>query len=212
MQCGPVRCRIKDSKQESMNCSVIVRKTEFTCKWDENSRIHDIWTLLANDEKRNRMIFNDVIDAVKQGRFPLILTERREHLELLAGMLRDNLEHLAVLHGGVKRKDRIRILELLKNTSSSKKSILATGKYLGEGFDSPRLDTLFITMPVSFKGKLVQYAGRLYRKHPGKKNIQIYDYVDTGVPVLGNMFRRRMKTYKTLGYAIEEKQENVLFL
>ncbi len=211
MQCGPVRCIIKDSEEEVINCSVIVRKTGFTCKWDENSRIHDIWPLLVNDEKRNLMIVNDVMDAIKQGRYPLVLTERREHLKLLSDMLKDNIKHLAVLHGGIKKKERVRMLELLKTPSIGEKAILATGKYLGEGFDNTGLDTLFITMPVSFKGKLVQYTGRLRRKHPGKKNIQIYDYVDTGVPVLGNMFRRRMKTYKTLGYTIEEKQENVLF-
>jgi superfamily II DNA or RNA helicase len=212
MQCGPIRCRIKDSEDAALNCAVIVRKTGFACKWDENSRIQDIWPLLVNDKKRNRMIVDDIIDAIKQERFPLILTERREHLQLLSDMLKDNVKHLAVLHGGIKKKDRIRTMELLEAGSSRGKAILATGKYLGEGFDNTGLDTLFITMPVSFKGKLVQYAGRLHRKHPGKKNIQIYDYVDAGVPVLGNMFRRRMKTYKTLGYTIEEKQENVLFL
>ena len=210
MQCGPVRCMIKDS-EEAISCSVFVRKTGFTCKWDENSRIQDIWPILVSHEKRNLMIVDDVMDAIKRGRYPLVLTERREHLQLLSNMLKDNIKHLAVLHGGIKKKDRIRMLELLNTPSIGKKAILATGKYLGEGFDNTGLDTLFITMPVSFKGKLVQYAGRLYRKHPDKKNIQIYDYVDTGVPVLGNMFRRRMKTYKTLGYTIEEKETDTLF-
>lgn len=212
MQCGPVRHRIKDSEQESMRCSVIVRRTEFVCNWDENSHIQDIWSLLINDEKRNEMIFEDIMNSIEQGRFPLILTERREHLQLLFSMFQKNVDSLAVLHGGIKKKERIRMLnELLQCPSGKKKAILATGKYLGEGFDNPRLDTLFITMPVSFRGKLVQYTGRLHRKHPEKKEIQIYDYIDDKISVLQNMFRRRTKTYKTLGYSIQEQQKNSLF-
>ena len=86
----------------------------------------------------------------------------------------------------------------------SKKAILATGSYIGEGFDDPRLDTLFITMPISFKGKVVQYAGRLHRDYPGKKDVQIYDYVDKEVSVLWNMHQKRLKTYKNIGYVIKE--------
>lgn len=78
--------------------------------------------------------------------------------------------------------------------------ILATGPYIGEGFDDPRLDTLFLVMPFSFKGKIVQYAGRLHRNYKGKTEVRIYDYVDNSMPVLQRMYKRRLKTYKALGY------------
>ena len=120
-------------------------------------------------------------------------------------MLKGTIECLTVLHGGVKTKKRKEILqELAHSSQDKKKAILSTGAYIGEGFDDPRLDTLFITMPISFKGKLVQYAGRLHRDYPGKKDVQVYDYVDKEVSVLWNMYQKRLKTYKNIGYFVKE--------
>ncbi len=207
MQCGPINCRIKakDINQEISVFTVIPRITEFVCAWSEHTNIYDVWPKLINDEKRNNLIVEDIVQAIDAGRFPIILTERREHLELLSNMLKDKVECLAVLYGGVKTKKRKEILQELANSSQDKKkAILATGTYIGEGFDDPRLDTLFITMPVSFKGKIVQYAGRLHRDYPGKKDVQIYDYVDRKVSVLWNMHQKRLKTYKSIGYLIKE--------
>ena len=207
MQCGPISCRMKakDMNQEISAFTVVPRITEFVCEWSEHTNIYDVWPKLVNDEKRNNLIAEDIRHAIDAGRFPIILTERREHLELLANMLKDNVECLAVLHGGVKTKRRKEILqELARSSQDKKKAILATGAYIGEGFDDPRLDTLFITMPISFKGKIVQYAGRLHRDYPGKKDVQIYDYVDKEVSVLWNMHQKRLKTYKNIGYFVKE--------
>jgi len=213
MQCGPIVCRIKtkDAEQEISDFTVMAKNTEFACEWSEHSNIYDVWPELVNDEKRNSLIVDDIIKAVAIGRFPIILTERREHLELLATALMDKIEYLAVLYGGVRAKERREILNRLSNAPpNSKKAILATGSYIGEGFDDPRLDTLFITMPISFKGKIVQYAGRLHRDHPGKKEVQIYDYVDKEVPVLWSMYQKRLKTYKNIGYVIKEEEKQIL--
>jgi superfamily II DNA or RNA helicase len=207
MQCGPISCRIKtkDADYEIAGFTVIARNTKFVHDLSGQANIYDIWPRLINDEARNTIIINDIVSAVNDGRFPIILTERREHLEFLANALKNKIEHLAVLYGGVKAKERKEILHELSDISpDSKKAILATGSYIGEGFDDPRLDTLFMTMPISFKGKIVQYAGRLHRNHPGKKNVLIYDYVDKEVPMLWNMYQKRLKTYKNIGYVVKE--------
>ncbi len=207
MQCGPISCRIKtkDTEQKISEFTVIPRTTGFICEWSESTNIYDVWPKLVKDSARNNLIIEDIINAVRAGRFPIILTERREHLELLAGALKDRIEHLTVLYGGVKAKERRELLNILSDAPmGSKKAILATGSYIGEGFDDPRLDTLFMTMPISFKGKVVQYAGRLHRDHPGKKDVLIYDYIDKGVSVLWNMYQKRLKTYKNIGYMVKE--------
>jgi superfamily II DNA or RNA helicase len=203
MQCGPIRYqkKLKDITQKISEYLVIPRMTEFTCEWDEESNIYDLWPKLINDGKRNQLIVDDILQAVHKGRFPIILTERREHLKILTQMLEDKIEHLIVLCGGIKQKRRKEILEELFNSTSKKtKAILATGTYIGEGFDSPKLDTLFITMPISFKGRVVQYAGRLHRRHKDKTDVRIYDYIDENIPVLRRMYEKRLRTYKVMGY------------
>ncbi len=202
MQCGPIRYqkKQKDFTQEISRYLVIPRISDFTCEWNEESNIYDLWPKLINDEKRNQMIVNDIVEAVGNGRFPIILTERKAHLNILAEMLKSKIKRLFVLSGGVKPKKRKEILRELSQVSNEGKAILATGAYVGEGFDSPQLDTLFITMPVSFKGKIIQYSGRLHRVHKDKANVKIYDYVDIHVPVLWRMYQKRLKTYKEMGY------------
>jgi len=206
MQCGPIcyQGKQKDFTQQISKYLIIPRLTKFVCEWSGGSNIYDLWPKLINDRKRNELIVNDVIKAVQEGRFPIVLTERRKHLKVLEDMLQEKIEYLAVLYGGLRARERREILKKLRNCpDSKKKAILATGSYIGEGFDEPRLDTLFITMPISFKGKVVQYAGRLHRSYRGKEEIRIYDYVDEEVPVLLGMYRKRTKTYKTLGYEIQ---------
>jgi superfamily II DNA or RNA helicase len=173
-------------------------------EWDDSSKIQDVWPKLIDDDDRNRMIIDDIVKVLDEGRFPLILTERREHLERLSQLLKDKADFIALLYGGLKKKNTQEIFERLKEDQGvSKKIILATGSYIGEGFDEPRLDTLFLTMPSSFKGKIVQYAGRLHRYHKDKRDVCIYDYVDTNVSVLAKMFQKRLKTYKMLGYSTD---------
>ena len=203
MQCGPIRYQ---KKQKDVTTAIsryiaIPKMTEFVCEWSVESNIYDLWPKLMNDEKRNKMIVDDILSAVQGGRFPIVLTERRAHLNTLAEMLNDKIENLIVLHGGVKPARRKDLLSELSRISSDKrKVVLATGAYIGEGFDNPALDTLFITMPVSFKGKIVQYAGRLHRQYKNKTDVRIYDYVDIHMPVLWRMYEKRSKTYKDMGY------------
>ena len=137
-----------------------------------------------------------------EGRSPVVLTERREHVDLIAERLRPFVKNLVVLKGGATEKQRGLALARLHGIPlDEERAVVATGRYLGEGFDDPRLDTLFLALPISWKGTLAQYVGRLHRAHPGKTEIRVYDYVDTRVPVLKRMFDRRMKGYRALGYS-----------
>lgn len=168
---------------------------------------------MIGDEERNRLIINDVIQVIEEGRCPIIITERKEHLRILSHMLEGKIQNLIVLYGGLSMRERREMIERLTQLPSDKtRAILATGAYIGEGFDKPQLDTLFITMPISFKGRVVQYAGRLHRKYNGKMNIKIYDYVDRNVPVLWRMYEKRLKVYKAMGYTnlIELKKEEMI--
>jgi superfamily II DNA or RNA helicase len=208
MQCGPICHQVKQGEfPDHLSGSIVYKKeTTFSYGWDDNSKIHDVWSRLIADEERNRLIVHDIITALDEGRFPLILTERREHLDTLSELLKNKADFTAILYGGLKKKNAREVFERLKeNSDNSRKLILATGSYIGEGFDEPRLDTLFLTMPSSFKGKIVQYAGRLNRHHKDKSDIRIYDYVDSNVSVLVKMFQKRLKTYKMLGYSIDSK-------
>lgn len=208
MQCGPICHQTKQGDfSDHLSGSVVYsRETDFSYEWDDNSKIYDVWSKLIADEERNQLIINDVVTALDEGRFPLILTERREHLEKLSKLLKDKADFIAILYGGLKKKSAREVFERLKeNSEDGRKVILATGSYIGEGFDKPRLDTLFLTMPSSFKGKIVQYAGRLHRYHKDKRDVRIYDYVDSNVSVLVKMFQKRLKTYKMLGYSVDSK-------
>ncbi len=207
MQCGAITRQIKPKEAISriLQPSVIPRVTEFSYDWSDKSNIYDLWPKLISDERRNELIVNNVKGALNEGRFPIILTERREHLERLESMLKSITDHLIILYGGLGTKRRREVMKNLRaNAGNGRRAILATGAYIGEGFDEVRLDTLFIVMPISFKGKVVQYAGRLHREHHSKKSIRIYDYVDKNVSVLARMYQRRLKTYKALGYEIQD--------
>jgi superfamily II DNA or RNA helicase len=145
----------------------------------------------------------DILDAHHEGRECLVLSERLEHLDILRDDLKEHISFLFVLKGGFGKKQIKAIMEAIQNTPSHEhKVILATGKYLGEGFDLPSLDTLFLVFPFSWKGMLIQYTGRLNRASYGKKEIQVYDYVDEKVPVLSRMYGRRLKGYKALGFTV----------
>jgi superfamily II DNA or RNA helicase len=165
--------------------------------------IQDLYSALTNDEERNAFIIEDVITAVRSGRSPILLTERREHLTLLADKLKVRIKNVIVMTGGMGKKQRQLIEEQLdKISSTEERLILATGRYLGEGFDDARLDTLFLALPISWRGTLAQYAGRLHRLYELKTDVLIYDYVDEKVSVLKGMFEKRRKGYKALGYEI----------
>jgi superfamily II DNA or RNA helicase len=165
---------------------------------------NQIYSALVNDEKRNDIIVTDVLNAINDKRSPIVLTERVQHLTYLADQLSPQVQNVFVFQGGMGAK-KIRLLkeQLANLPDSEERLILATGRYLGEGFDDARLDTLFLTLPISWRGTLIQYAGRLHRLHYLKKEVLVYDYVDNDVPVLARMFEKRRRGYKASGYEIE---------
>jgi very-short-patch-repair endonuclease len=149
------------------------------------------------------MICGDVLSAVRQGRSPLLLTERTEHLQLLAERLSAGIRHVVTLQGGMGRKALQNALSSLAQIPETEgRAILATGRFIGEGFDDPRLDTLFLALPVSWRGTVAQYVGRLHRLHVGKREVRVYDYADLNVPMLARMFDRRCHGYESLGYTV----------
>ncbi|SBT06784.1 putative DEAD-like superfamily protein [Candidatus Accumulibacter aalborgensis] len=210
MQCGPVRHRVSARQQAAerpFTHSVWVRPTAFrqTAAADPDLRLqfHDLYQELIADESRNRRIADDVIEAVRQGRSPVVLTERTDHLEKLAQRLSPLARHLVVLRGGMGRRPlKEALAQLASIPESEERVVLATGSYLGEGFDDARLDTLFLTLPVSWRGTIAQYAGRLHRLHDGKRDVRIYDYADLNAPMLARMFDRRCAGYQAMGYTI----------
>jgi len=189
---------------------LICRDTSFTTPTQEGEpSIHDIYAALVADEARNELILNDLLQALEEGRSPILLTERREHLEFFTGSLAKSVHHVVVLHGGMGAKQRRAVAEQIASIPDNEKRILlATGRYIGEGFDDARLDTLFLAMPVSWKGTLVQYAGRLHRTHAGKTEVCIYDYVDRNSTTLMRMFYKRLRGYQAMGYEPPDTAES----
>lgn len=209
MQCGPVRHRVDPRSQATrrgFDHKVRVRATAFRLPAElegERISIPAIYAALAQDETRNATIFDDVLKALEAGRSPLILTERRDHLETLRSRFERFARNLVVLRGGLTAAELREARTTLRSSNDEERLVLATGRYLGEGFDDSRLDTLFLVMPISWKGTLAQYVGRLHREHDGKREVIVYDYVDAAVPVLARMAAKREKGYKALGYALE---------
>jgi len=210
MQCGPVRHRV-DARQQAATRPflhhVIVHPTGFRPSAppepDQRIEYHALCEALILSEPRNRMICADVVAAANEGRFPLVLTERTEHLRILAGMIQPHVAHTTTLQGGMgSRNLRASLDELTAFPENEGRVLLATGRFIGEGFDDPRLDTLFLAMPVSWRGTIAQYAGRLHRLHEGKREVRIHDYADLDVPMLSRMFDRRCEGYEAVGYTI----------
>jgi superfamily II DNA or RNA helicase len=162
-----------------------------------------VYAAIAQDESRNNLIFDDVLKALEAKRSPVVLTERRDHLEYLQSRFSHFVRNLVVLRGGMSAGERKAAETALQVADGQERLILATGRYLGEGFDDPRLDTLFLTMPISWKGTLAQYVGRLHRQHAGKTEVLVVDYVDELVPVLARMATKRRLGYRALGYTVE---------
>ena len=216
MQCGPVRYRVnprQEAAKRPFQHRVLVRNTEFRMSEEspegKPSSIQEIYKALSVDKPRNAIIVEDVLKAIKAGRYPVVLTERRDHLKLLAEQLQPYIANLIILKGGMGKKQRRLIQEQLADTIDGEpRVILSTGRYLGEGFDDARLDTLFLTLPISWKGTLAQYAGRLHREYHQKKEVVIYDYLDENVPMLLRMYKKRMRGYYALGYDIEGYQSS----
>ena len=209
MQCGPVRHTIEPGATRSaqpLALRVVRRDTPFdpeTLPTDPS--IQEVYAALAADERRTELIVKDTLELAAQGRCPIVLTERREHLQQLAERLANHIHALITLHGDMRPAEHRAALEQLASMDSNGgRVVLATGRYIGEGFDDPCLDTLLLAMPIAWKGTVVQYTGRLHRAHPGKHDALIYDYVDAELPVLRRMFAKRLRAYRSLGYELVE--------
>jgi superfamily II DNA or RNA helicase len=207
MQCGPVRHRVDARTQAAarpFEHMVIFRRTEFRIprnQPDEKPPIQELYAKLTQDSARNDLIFDDILSALEAGRSPVVITERKDHLEMLAGRLSKFAKNVVVLRGGMSAQRTRAANETLGAISGGEERVLvATGRYLGEGFDDARLDTLFLTMPISWRGTLAQYAGRLHRLHAPKRDVVIYDYVDENEPMLAKMATKRELGYRSLGY------------
>lgn len=210
MQCGPIRYTAAKPTSAPHDLEVLPR-TRFTrIDLPSDAGIQDVFRHLANDQARTQAIAAEVCDAVGQGRKVLVLTERTEHLDAIKAAL-DGLEpEPFVLHGRMSRKQRaLLVADIDALPPEAPRVLLSTGKLVGEGFDHPPLDTLVLAMPVSWKGTLQQYAGRLHREHTSKTDVRIIDFVDTGHPALLRMWDKRQRGYRAMGYRIEVQRELV---
>ena len=209
MQCGPVRFRASAKAQalrRPFSHRALLRPTAFRLPAGiepERPPIQHVYAALAEDAARNDMIFDDVLSALEAGRSPLVLTARKDHAERLAERLGRFAHNVLFLRGGMGVKQRRAVLRRLEEIPDTEERVLvATGRYIGEGFDDARLDTLFLAMPVAWRGTLAQYVGRLHRLHPAKREVLVYDYADEAVPTLRRMTQKRIRGYRNLGYSV----------
>ena len=210
MQCGPIRFRGSNTRaMTALRHVVIPRRTEFSPDNGVNG-IQSLFRALGQSNGRNALIVQDIRSALAEGRNPLVLTERKDHLGQLAGILRATASvEVIVLSGGMGRRRQAAAFARLEEPAARyRRIVLATGRFIGEGFDDTSLDTLFLAMPISWRGTLQQYAGRLHREHADKHEVRIYDYVDANVPTLQRMFSKRLRGYRAMGYSIAEDAED----
>jgi superfamily II DNA or RNA helicase len=207
MQCGPVRYRDNPRKQAQkrpFDHFIVPRFTSFRIfleKDDQDITIQELYSDMVKNEFRNQQIVDDVLNNYNQGRNCLVLSLRTAHVELLANKLKQSVPDVEVLVGGMGAKATREIFNRIADTPAEKNLILvATGAFIGEGFDEPRLDTLFLAMPISWKGTLQQYAGRLHRLFENKQEVRIYDYADIHVKMLERMYQKRLTGYASMGY------------
>ena len=215
MQCGPIRFSA-DAKTQIQKQSflryLVPRFTSYRSVTENRQSFALLSQSLAESELRNTLIVEDVLNAVTAGRTPIILTGRTSHVKLLSEMLKPHISHVIQLTGEGTAKSKREILQGLHDIpQNSPLVIVATGKYVGEGFDYPRLDTLFLALPISWKGLVAQYAGRLHRENEGKADVRIYDYIDIHEPVCESMYRKRLKGYSVIGYRVLSKDCQTLF-
>lgn len=215
MQCGPIRFSTDVKSQiakQSFDRFLIPRFTSYNSILEDRLSIATLYKYLYEDEIRNNLIVEDICKAVNTGRTPIILTNRTAHVSVLAEKLKATIKNVISLTGaGTTREKREAMQRLQTIPDSEQLVIVATGKYIGEGFDYPRLDTLFLALPISWKGLLTQYAGRLHREYEGKKDVRIYDYIDIHEPICDSMYRKRLKGYAAIGYKTINTAQPILF-
>ena len=204
MQCGKIRFTADAQSQmnnQSFSRILIPHFTTFRNISSDDKTYTQIVETISKDEVRNKLIIDDVHKAIVEGRTPIVLTSLTSHVRVLADMLLPYSDNVITLVGADSAKEKRCAMERLQNMPVTESLVIvATGKYIGEGFDYPRLDTLFLVLPISWKGNIAQYAGRLHRDCNGKSEARIYDYVDIRVPRCESMYRKRLKGYASVGY------------
>ena len=215
MQCGPIRFSTDVKSQiakQSFDRFLIPRFTSYNSILEDRLSIATLYKNLSEDEIRNNLIVEDICKAVNTGRTPIILTNRTAHVSVLADKLKATIKNVISLTGIGTTKEKRETMQRLQTIPDSEQLVIvATGKYVGEGFDYPRLDTLFLALPISWKGLLTQYAGRLHREYEGKKDVRIYDYIDIHEPICDSMYRKRLKGYAAIGYKTINTAQPTLF-
>ena len=215
MQCGPIRFSTDVKSQiakQSFDRFLIPRFTSYNSILEDRLSIATLYKNLSEDEIRNNLIVEDTCKAVNTGRTPIILTNRTAHVSVLAEKLKATIKNVISLTGAGTTKEKRETMQRLQTIPDSEQLVIvATGKYVGEGFDYPRLDTLFLALPISWKGLLTQYAGRLHREYEGKKDVRIYDYIDIHEPICDSMYRKRLKGYAAIGYKTINRAQPTLF-
>lgn len=215
MQCGPIRFTTDAKSQiakQSFDRFLIPRFTSYNSILEDRLSIATLYKYLSEDEIRNNLIVEDTCKAVNTGRTPIILTNRTAHVSVLAEKLKATIKNVISLTGTGTAKEKREAMQRLQTIPDSEQLVIvATGKYVGEGFDYPRLDTLFLALPISWKGLLTQYAGRLHREYEGKKDVRIYDYIDIHEPICDSMYRKRLKGYAAIGYKTINTAQPTLF-
>ncbi len=213
MQCGPIRYSAEAKSQlakQTFKRWLIPRFTAYRDLSDSSSTYAQIVQSLATDEARNALIVEDVCKTLAVGRSQIVLTTLTSHVEQLSQLLSTCCKNIITLVGSESMKDKRQKMERLAELSPKEPLVVvATGHYVGEGFDYPRLDTLFLVSPVSWKGIIAQYAGRLHREYHGKTDVRIYDYIDIRLPLCERMYQRRLKGYAAIGYQLLENEPSV---
>ncbi|CAB3781864.1 DEAD/DEAH box helicase [Pararobbsia alpina] len=206
MQCGPIRHTAARPDTAPQDLEVIPQIRTAQIELPDDAAIQDVFRHIACDTQRTEAIGREVEVAFADGRKILVLTERTDHLEAVAQALAGKVDRIFVLHGRMSKKQRaLKFDELNALPSDGPRVLLATGKLVGEGFDHPALDTLILAMPISWRGTLQQYAGRLHRQHLTKTNVRIVDIVDVGHPALQRMWEKRQRGYRAMGYRINNQ-------
>lgn len=213
MQCGEIRFTADSMTQrqaQSFDRVLIPRYTTFRCLKADGGNFTQVIDELIEDEARNQLILKNVEEAVSEGRTPIIITDRKSHVDYLVTECRKFCRNVIRLVGNDSAKVKCETMAHLAAISDDEPLVVvATGKYVGEGYDLPRLDTLMLALPVSWKGLITQYTGRLHREYPGKKEVRIYDYVDLRSPICDSMYRKRLNGFKAVGYTVEVAGEGL---
>ncbi len=203
MQCGPIRFTAAKPAGAPHDLEVVPRYRSSRINLPGEAGIQDVFRFVADDKARTEAVASEVREAFERGRKVLVLTERTEHLEAIRASLDGLTSSRYVLHGRMSKKQRAALVaELEALPPEAPRILLSTGKLVGEGFDHAPLDTLVLAMPVSWKGTLQQYAGRLHREHADKVDVRIIDFVDAGHPALLRMWEKRQRGYRAMGYRI----------